>query len=238
MEGHLLSAMLDKSEFDFPFVALLVSGGHTMLLRAGSVGDYQILGETCDDAAGEAFDKTAKLLGLEYPGGALLATLAEKGNPQAIDLPRPMSAVSAGMDFSFSGLKTHVAEEIRARRGSDGSLDPRERADIAASFQQAAVDTIVLKCLRALKSTGLSRLVIAGGVAANQCLRKTLTEALQGTGATLHCPLPSLCTDNGMMIAYAGWLRLRSGTKPDAQDAPLSAQVDPRWRIEDIDAHV
>ena len=236
MEGHLLVVMLGEPKIRFPFLALLVSGGHTMLLRADGIGDYHTLGTTCDDAAGEAFDKTAKLLGLAYPGGAALAQLAEHGDAHAIALPRPMTDKKGALDFSFSGLKTRVSEEVRARRLQDGSLSNNVRADIAASFQEAVVDTVVLKCTRALQQTGLTRLVIAGGVAANQNLRLALDAAVSKLDAQLYCPPQSLCTDNGMMIAYAGWLRMRNVHLADMPHNILPTEVNPRWNMEQLNA--
>lgn len=235
MEGHLLVAMLDEAKLKFPFVALLVSGGHTMLLRADGVGDYHVLGTTCDDAAGEAFDKTAKLLGLPYPGGALLAALAERGDPQSIDLPRPMTNAKGGLNFSFSGLKTCVADVVHARCKQHGMLSEESRNNIAASFQEAVIDTIVCKCKRALEYTGLSDMVIAGGVAANKRLRSVLKSQLVAQGATLYCPPSSLCTDNGVMIAYAGWRRWQAGQVHAAKSEVMPTTVHPRWSMEHLD---
>lgn len=238
MEGHLLVSLLSVPEPSFPLLALLVSGGHTMLVRADGIGSYEVLGQSCDDAAGEAFDKTAKLLGLAYPGGAALAELAEQGDAEAIELPRPMTTPDAPLDFSFSGLKTAVANAVARRRRSDGALADAERADIAASFQAAVVDTLVHKCRQALQRTGLERLVLAGGVAANTRLRATLKTELAETGAELFYPPASLCTDNGLMIAYAGWRRLsrRAGRARASRPVLLPTEVYPRWPMESLGA--
>lgn len=225
MEGHLLAPMLEKNPPHFPFVALLVSGGHTQLVRVDGVGDYQLLGESIDDAAGEAFDKTAKLLGLDYPGGAALARLAESGDPHRFVFPRPMTD-RPGLDFSFSGLKTFAANTIHQVIEKEGQLSQQSKADIAYAFQQAVVDTLLIKCKRALKETGLKRLVIAGGVSANQQLRHALSDLMQQLKGEVFYPQPQFCTDNGAMIAYAGFLRLKQGQKQD-----LSIEVRPRWAM-------
>ena len=206
MEGHLLAPMLEENPPHFPFVALLVSGGHTQLVRVDSVGRYELLGESIDDAAGEAFDKTAKLLGLDYPGGAALARLALKGTPNRFAFPRPMTD-RPGLDFSFSGLKTFAANTLHQVMQEEGELTEQSKADIAYAFQEAVVDTLAIKCKRALKQTGLKRLVIAGGVSANKQLRQTLAELMQQFGGEVFYPQPQFCTDNGAMIAYAGFLR-------------------------------
>jgi N6-L-threonylcarbamoyladenine synthase len=212
MEGHLLAPMLEPNPPSFPLVALLVSGGHTQLVRVDGIGRYTLLGESLDDAAGEAFDKTAKLLGLSYPGGPAVAALAERGDPAAYDFPRPMTN-RPGLDFSFSGLKTHALNTVTAARRE--GLSEQGRADIAAAFQQAVVDTLAIKCRRALDQTGLSRLLIAGGVSANSRLREVL-EAMAGKrGATVYYARPEFCTDNGAMIAYAGCQRLLAGLSDD-----------------------
>ncbi|MDN5665805.1 MAG: tRNA (adenosine(37)-N6)-threonylcarbamoyltransferase complex transferase subunit TsaD, partial [Psychrobacter sp.] len=195
MEGHLLAPLMGANPPAFPFVSLLVSGGHTQLIAAQGIGQYEILGESIDDAAGECFDKAAKMLGLPYPGGPNIAQLAENGDPSAYDLPRPM--LHRGLDFSFSGMKTAVHNLIKDTAGSDS--DPQVRADIAASFQHAMVDTLVKKCVKALKQAGMSRLVIAGGVSANTHLRETLEAELAKINATVHYAPPALCTDNGAM---------------------------------------
>ncbi len=218
MEGHLLAPMLETTPPEFPFVALLVSGGHTQLVRVDGIGRYELLGESIDDAAGEAFDKTAKLMGLDYPGGPLLAKLATQGNPTAYKFPRPMTD-RPGLDFSFSGLKTAAANML-AQEGKS----PEVLANIAASFQQAVVDTLVIKCERALKQTGLKRLVVAGGVSANQSLRQQLELLLKKLKGQVFYPGKEFCTDNGAMIAYAGWQRLKAGQQQD-----LSIGVTPRW---------
>ncbi len=218
LEGHLLSPMLSVPQPDFPFVALLVSGGHTQLMRVDGVGRYTLLGETLDDAAGEAFDKTAQLLGLGYPGGPAVAQLATHGDPYKHRLPRPMLA-SGNLDFSFAGLKTAVLTLYNR-------LGPDSAADIAAAFQLAVVDVLTEKALAALKTTGLRRLVVAGGVGANQALRTRLTVEAQRHGFTVFYPPLSLCTDNGAMIAYAGALRLAQGVT----DGGFS--VRPRWELD------
>src|SRR5690606_30783712 len=208
LEGHLLAPMLEAEHPEFPFVALLVSGGHTQLMRVDGVGRYELLGETVDDAAGEAFDKTAKLLGLPYPGGAALAALAEGGRPDVFRFPRPMTqGRKAGLDFSFSGLKTAV---VVALQKLDGEPEPQARADIARGFEDAVVDTLVIKAVRSLDETGLDQLVVAGGVGANRRLREQLREALAARGGTVFYPRPEFCTDNAAMIAYAGCQRLRA----------------------------
>ena len=228
MEAHLLAPMLEKQAEKrphFPFIALLVSGGHTQLVRVDAVGQYKLLGESIDDAAGEAFDKTAKLLGLDYPGGAALARLAEQGTPQRFVFPRPMTD-RPGLDFSFSGLKTFAANSINQAIKEEGELSEQTKADIAHAFQLAVVETLVIKCKRALKETGLKRLVIAGGVSANLQLRQSLTKMMEQLKGEVFYPQPQFCTDNGAMIAYAGFLRLKQGEKAD-----LAIDVKPRWEI-------
>lgn len=228
MEGHLLAPMLEKNAPHFPFIALLVSGGHTQLVRVDAVGQYQVLGESIDDAAGEAFDKTAKLLGLDYPGGAALSRLAEKGNPNRFQFPRPMTD-RPGLDFSFSGLKTFAANTIAQTLKQEGELSEQSKADIAHAFQQAVVETLAIKCRRALKETGFKRLVIAGGVSANKQLRQSLAELMQQLGGEVFYPQPQFCTDNGAMIAYTGFLRLKQG-----EQTPLEIDVKPRWAMTDL----
>ncbi len=224
MEGHLLAPMLEEARPDFPFVALLVSGGHTQLVQVEGVGRYGLLGESVDDAAGEAFDKTAKLLGLEYPGGPALARLAEQGDPARFRFPRPMTD-RPGLDFSFSGLKTFALTTWQKEsRGLDEQARARLRADIARAFEDAVVDTLLIKCRRALEKTGGRSLVLAGGVSANRRLRQAMTEMLAGQGGRAYYPRPELCTDNGAMIAYAGWQRLRAG-----QCEPAAFDIHPRW---------
>lgn len=205
MEAHLLAPMLEENKPEFPFVALLVSGGHSMLVEVSGFGQYSLLGETLDDAAGEAFDKAAKLLGLPYPGGPALAKLAEQGNPKRFHFPRPMID-RPGLDFSFSGLKTFTANTFR-----DEGDDPQTKADIACAFQEAVVDTLVIKCRRALEQTNLSRLIIAGGVGANLLLREKLKQMAKKHHAEVFYPRFAFCTDNAAMIAYAGCLRLLNG---------------------------
>ena len=225
MEGHLLAPMLEENAPSFPFVALLVSGGHSMLVKVEGIGQYEVLGESIDDAAGEAFDKTAKLLGLDYPGGPLLAKLAEKGEPGHYKFPRPMTD-RPGLDFSFSGLKTFAANTIRAADDSE-----QTKANIAYAFQEAVIDTLIIKCKRALKQTGMKRLVIAGGVSANTMLRekmKTLMLSMQGE---VFYPSLAYCTDNGAMIAYAGMQRLKAG-----ETLALSSQAKPRWPLDSLRA--
>ncbi|MGL4454528.1 MAG: tRNA (adenosine(37)-N6)-threonylcarbamoyltransferase complex transferase subunit TsaD [Plesiomonas sp.] len=223
MEGHLLAPMLEDNPPAFPFIALLVSGGHTQLIRVDGIGEYTLMGESIDDAAGEAFDKTAKLMGLDYPGGPLLAKLAEQGTPKRFIFPRPMTD-RPGLDFSFSGLKTFAANTI-AREGND----PQTRADIAHAFQQAVVDTLAIKCRRALKETGFKRLVIAGGVSANTSLRTQLGELMTQLNGEVFYPRTAFCTDNGAMIAYAGMMRLKN---KEYQDLSVSAR--PRWPMEEL----
>lgn len=237
MEGHLLAPLLGEKKLgenkpEFPFVALLVSGGHTMLVAVKGVGQYQILGESIDDAAGECFDKAAKMLDLAYPGGPNIAKLAENGNPNAFDLPRPM--LGKGLDFSFSGMKTAVHNLIKDNPTDiNNPNDSQIRADIAASFQFAVVDTLVRKCVKALEQTGMKRLVIAGGVSANQLLREQLEQKLAKIGASVHYAPPALCTDNGAMIAFAGWQRLQAGQQDDLAVACL-----PRWDMTSLPAVV
>ncbi len=223
MEGHLLAPLLESDAPDFPFVALLVSGGHTLLVDVEGVGRYRILGESLDDAVGEAFDKTAKLLGLGYPGGPALARLAEQGTPGRFRLPRPMLD-RPGLDFSFSGLKTAV---LHALKGCDGS--EQSRADLARAFEEAVVETLTVKCGRALEHTGRTRMVVAGGVGANRRLRAGLQALASQRGGSVHFPRPEFCTDNGAMIAHVGALRLGEG-----QTVPLSVGARARWSLADL----
>ncbi|WP_448568369.1 tRNA (adenosine(37)-N6)-threonylcarbamoyltransferase complex transferase subunit TsaD [Thalassotalea ganghwensis] len=223
MEGHLLAPMLEEDVPEFPFVALLVSGGHTLLVRVDGIGHYQLLGESVDDAAGEAFDKTAKLLGLDYPGGPALAKMAINGTPGRFKFPRPMTD-RPGLDFSFSGLKTFAANTI-----AKSEMDEQTHADVAYAFQEAVVDTIAIKCKRALKECQLKRLVIAGGVSANQELRVKLAEITKKLGGKVYYPRPEFCTDNGAMIAYAGMQRLKAGVSGD-----LSFKATPRWPLDTL----
>ncbi len=230
LEGHLLSPLLATPAPRFPFVALLVSGGHTQLMRVSGVGRYELLGETLDDAAGEAFDKTAKLLGLGYPGGPEISQAAKNGNPGRYTLPRPMLQQldkSGDLDFSFSGLKTAVLTLVRAQQ-----LDERTRADIAAEFQAAVVDVLAAKSLAALRQTGLASLVVAGGVGANLRLRARLDAAAARGGFTVYYPPLELCTDNGAMIALAAALRLERELPVGTKAAGFS--VRPRWDLEEL----
>jgi N6-L-threonylcarbamoyladenine synthase len=229
MEGHLLAPLLEEPAPAFPFVALLVSGGHTQLVDVQGVGRYRILGESLDDAAGEAFDKTAKILDLPYPGGPALAQLAERGDPGRLRFPRPMTD-RPGLDFSFSGLKTFALNSVRERMAE--TSDPEQtRADIARAFEEAVVDTLVIKCRRALQQTGHRRLILAGGVSANRRLRERMNEAIAALGAETYYPRPALCTDNGAMIAFAGWQRLRAG-----HEEPLAFKPMARWPLESLPA--
>lgn len=229
MEGHLLAPMLEDDRPDFPFVALLVSGGHTQLVHVAGIGEYTLLGESLDDAAGEAFDKAAKMMGLPYPGGPELSKLADKGDAKRFDFPRPMTN-RPGLDFSFSGLKTYARTTILEQAVS-GVLAEQDKADISACFQAAVVDTLAIKCKRALKQTGLKNLVIAGGVGANKLLRQQLMEMTKKLGGQVFYPRAEFCTDNGAMIAYAGCQRLLAG-----QSADLSLSVVPRWPMTELSA--
>ena len=228
MEGHLLAPMLEDNPPPFPFVALLISGGHTQLVKVDGVGQYELLGESIDDAAGEAFDKTGKLLGLDYPAGVAVSKLAEQGTPNRFIFPRPMTD-RPGLDFSFSGLKTFAANTINANLNAEGKLDEQTRCDIAHAFQQAVVDTIIIKCKRALQQTGYKRLVMAGGVSANKQLRADLAEMMKNLKGEVFYPRPQFCTDNGAMIAYTGFLRLKHGEHTD-----LSVSVKPRWAMTNL----
>lgn len=223
IEGHLLAPMLEANPPAFPFLALLVSGGHTQLIAVTGIGKYRLLGESLDDAAGEAFDKTAKLLGLDYPGGPMLAQLAQQGVPGRYTFPRPMTD-RPGLAFSFSGLKTFVAKTI-----STCADDHQTRADVARAFEDAMVDTLMLKCQRALDITCFKRLVIAGGVSANQALRVSLDRMMRQRNGEIFYARPEFCTDNGAMIAYAGMVRLQqNGTRTD-----LAVSVRPRWPLDE-----
>jgi len=230
MEGHLLSPMLEPDPPAFPFTALLVSGGHTLLADVQALGRYTILGESVDDAVGEAFDKTAKLLGLGYPGGPAIAQAALDGDPKRFQFPRPKTGrlktqgAHPGLDFSFSGLKTAVVTAVQNQ-----PLTPRLVADIAASFEEAAVDVLAIKCEWALEQTGEKQLVVAGGVSANRKLRERLTHLSEKLGVRVFFPRPEFSTDNGAMIAYAGYLRLTAG-----QHEPLAFGARARWHIEEI----
>ncbi len=227
MEGHLLAPMLEDEHPQYPFVALLVSGGHTQLVRVDGIGQYRLLGESLDDAAGEAFDKAAKMLGLPYPGGPHIARLAESGDAARFDFPRPM-VNRPGLDFSFSGLKTFTLNTVNACRDATGLTD-QDKCDIARAFEEAVVATLVIKCRRALQQEGLSTLVMAGGVSANRNLRAQLQAALAKVGARVFYPAPQFCTDNGAMIAYAGAQRLAAGQV----DGPATT-VRPRWPMTEL----
>ena len=228
MEGHLLSPMLDSKKLHFPFLALLVSGGHTQLIEVKRLGEYKLLGESLDDAAGEAFDKVAKMLDLPYPGGPQVASLASKGTSSRFHFPRPM-VNRPGLDFSFSGLKTHVKNTINQNQNKSGFIDIETKSDIACSFQEAVVETLVLKCKRAIKLTGLCRLIVAGGVSANEKLRVAFEQMADEQKAEVFFASPKYCTDNGAMIALAGALRLKS----EEYDS-LEIKVKPRWSLSDL----
>lgn len=221
MEAHLLAVMLEEERPDYPFLALLVSGGHTQLVEVRALGDYAMLGESLDDAAGEAFDKTAKLLGLGYPGGPRLSALAAQGRAAGPAFPRPMTD-RPGLDFSFSGLKTAVALAVKELDGDD----EQARADLARAFVEAVVDTLAIKCERAMEQTGINRLAAAGGVSANKQLRARLREMAARRGGQIFYPRPEYCTDNGAMIAYAGCAKLQAGRRD-----PLSFAARPRWPL-------
>lgn len=223
MEGHLLAPMLEEKSPEFPFVALLVSGGHTQLISVTGIGEYELLGESIDDAAGEAFDKTAKLLGLDYPGGPVLSRMAQQGTAGRFIFPRPMTD-RPGLDFSFSGLKTFAANTIR-----ENTNDDQTRADIARAFEDAVVDTLAIKCKRALEQTGFKRLVMAGGVSANRALRAKMEEVLKQRGGEVFYARPEFCTDNGAMIALAGLIRLKGGASTG-----LGVTVRPRWPLAEL----
>jgi len=230
MEGHLLAPMLEENPPQFPFIALLVSGGHTQLVKVAGIGEYQILGESLDDAAGEAFDKAARMLDLDYPGGPHIARLAEGGDTTRFRFPRPMTD-RPGLDFSFSGLKTYTLNTIAAHRGDDVLPDEQTMADIACAFQEAVVDTLAIKCRRAVMETGLHTLVVAGGVSANQRLRERLEVELAKLGAQAYYARLRFCTDNGAMIAYAGCQRLLAGQADD-----LTIRAVPRWPMDTLPA--
>ena len=229
MEGHLLAPMLEDEPPAFPFVALLVSGGHTQLVRVDGIGCYTLLGESVDDAAGEAFDKVAKMLDLDYPGGPRVAALAENGDPGRLRFPRPMTD-RPGLDFSFSGLKTHTLTTIREFERRQ-ELDDQARCDIARAFEEAVADTLAIKCRRALEQTGLKRLVVAGGVSANVRLRARLDEQGRKQGARVFYPRGRFCTDNGAMIAYAGAQRLAAGER----DEIGQMKAVPRWPMDTLE---
>ncbi len=228
MEGHLLAPMLEDEQPEFPFVALLVSGGHTLLADVQSIGQYAILGQSIDDAVGEAFDKTAKMLGLGYPGGPIIQNIAKQGDPSRFKFPRPMTD-RPGLDFSFSGLKT-FALTCTQKLAATNELDDQTIADVACAFQLAAVDTLKIKCERALQQTGNQRLVIAGGVSANECLRQELDALMSARAGQVFYPRLEFCTDNGAMIAYAGAQRIAE------VDQDFGFSVKPRWSIEELSA--
>jgi N6-L-threonylcarbamoyladenine synthase len=230
MEGHLLAPMLEADPPSFPFVALLVSGGHTQLVRVDGIGQYQLLGESLDDAAGEAFDKVGKMLGLPYPGGPHVAELASSGTAGRFEFPRPMTN-RPGLDFSFSGLKTFARNTISEHSDVEGGLDEQTRADIARAFEEAVIATMAIKCRRALEQTGLQSLIIAGGVSANTRLREVLQVAMQKIDGRLFYAQTKFCTDNGAMIAYAGCQRLLAG-----QTETLAIDAFPRWSLESLAA--
>ena len=223
MEAHLLAPMLEEDAPACPFLALLVSGGHTQIMQVDNPGEYVLLGESQDDAAGEAFDKTAKLLGLDYPGGPAISVLAESGDPNRYTFPRPMTD-RPGLDFSFSGLKTHTMKILNQIHPDD-----QTRADIARAFVDAAVDTLTIKCRRAMEQTSIYTLIAAGGVSANSQLRKSLTLMVEDLGGRVFYPRPEYCTDNGAMIAYAGYLRIKKG-----RSEPLSFAAYPRWSLAEV----
>ena len=234
LEGHLLSPRLADPAPEFPFVALLVSGGHTQLMRVDAVGQYQMLGETLDDAAGEAFDKSAKLMGLGYPGGPALSRLAQEGDSTVYSLPRPMLH-SGDLDFSFSGLKTAVLTQMKKLESAagEGAVTHQQKADLAAATEAAIVDVLAAKAIRAMDQTGMKRLVVAGGVGANRRLREQLHKAMQRRGGQVFFPPLALCTDNGAMIAYAASQRIDAGLA-DLNVGDHAFTVRPRWPLQDI----
>ena len=229
MEGHLLAPMMEPTPPEFPFVALLVSGGHTQLIHVTGIGCYKLLGESLDDAAGEAFDKTAKLLDIGYPGGPAIAEHALNGDPGRFHFPRPMTN-RPGLDFSFSGLKTYALTTIQKESaGLEGADLQRLKADIARAFEDSVVDTLAIKCRRAVDQTGVKTLVMAGGVSANRRLRQQIDKMMMERGGAAYYPRPEFCTDNGAMIAYAGWQRLRAG-----QNEGLEFEARPRWSMMEL----
>lgn len=235
LEGHLLAPLLEENPPAFPFVALLVSGGHTQLMRVSNIGDYELLGDTLDDAAGEAFDKTAKLLGLGYPGGPALSNLATQGKPSQLKLPRPLLN-SGDLNFSFSGLKTAVLSMVNHAKSESGELSKQVKADIAYEFQEAVTEVLTTKCMAALRDTGLDNLIVSGGVGANTRLRERLNQATKRKLCKVSYPRLEFCTDNGAMIAFAGALRLDSmRSKADAND-DYSFNVRARWDLAELQA--
>ena len=231
MEGHMLAPMLEEHKPEFPFIALLVSGGHTLLAEVNDVGKYKIIGQTIDDAVGEAFDKTAKILGLGYPGGPQIAKCAENGHSERFTFPRPM-VNRPGLDFSYSGLKT-FALTTSQKHAVNGELDEQTKADIALAFQDAAVDVLKIKSQRALEQSGYKRLVVAGGVSANVHLRESLVQLMEQIKGEVFYPRIEFCTDNGAMIAYAGALRLKQGLHQADEDR-FGFSVKPRWSLEEL----
>jgi N6-L-threonylcarbamoyladenine synthase len=230
LEGHLLAPLLEENPPEFPFVALLVSGGHTQLMRVSSIGDYELLGDTLDDAAGEAFDKTAKLLDLGYPGGPALSALAARGKPGRFRLPRPLLN-SGDLNFSFSGLKTAVLNIVTTETASGGELDPETRANIACEFQEAVIEVLTAKCVTALRRTGLDSLIVSGGVGANARLRARLNEAARRHSFSVSYPRLEFCTDNGAMIAFAGAMRMKGAA---ARGNGHQFTVRPRWDLAEL----
>ena len=230
MEGHLLAPMLEDNPPEFPFVALLVSGGHTQLVEVAGIGQYQLIGESLDDAAGEAFDKAAKMMELPYPGGPHIARIAEQGTPDRFKFPRPM-VDRPGLDFSFSGLKTYTLNTCDSITKEQGAMTDQDKADVAHAFQEAVVDTLAIKCRRALEQTGMKRLVMAGGVSANKRLREKLETALAKVGGEVFYARPQFCTDNGAMIAFAGAQRLMAQQTDGLSVKPLA-----RWPLTELAA--
>lgn len=230
LEGHLLAPLLEENPPKFPFVALLVSGGHTQLMRVTGIGDYELLGDTLDDAAGEAFDKTAKLLGLGYPGGPAVAKIATQGQAERFKLPRPLLH-SGDLNFSFSGLKTAVLTLVNNHKNEHGDVDEQTKADIAHEFQEAVTDILSIKCMSALRETGLDNLIVSGGVGANKRLREKLNAATKRKLCKVHYPRLEFCTDNGAMIAFAGAMRMHN-----AQETNHSFTVRPRWDLAELQA--
>lgn len=228
LEGHLLAPLLEENPPQFPFVALLVSGGHTQLMRVSDIGDYELLGDTLDDAAGEAFDKTAKLLGLGYPGGPALSKMAIQGKPGKFKLPRPLLN-SGDLNFSFSGLKTAVLSIVNNAQSASGELHEQVKADIAYEFQEAVTEVLTAKCMAALRETGLDNLIVSGGVGANARLRERLNEATKRRLCKVSYPRLEFCTDNGAMIAFAGAMRMQHAVKKD-----YSFNVRPRWDLAEL----
>lgn len=235
LEGHLLAPLLEANPPSFPFVALLVSGGHTQLMRVSGIGDYELLGDTLDDAAGEAFDKTAKLLGLGYPGGPAVSKLAGSGKAGHFKLPRPLLN-SGDLNFSFSGLKTAVLSIVNDEKSQSGQLDENSKADIAFEFQEAVTEVLTTKCMNALRGTGLDSLIVSGGVGANQRLRERLNQAARRKLCHVHYPRLEFCTDNGAMIAFAGAFRLKSMRMQNAIEGNHGFTVKPRWDLAELQA--